>query len=172
MGGIIPHSNDYGKPCVFLADEDGPNQADGSRVNSSGCRSNNSPYCLLNWTAKFMLLAQSAHSTARRSMRVRLPPEQSSVGGISPAFHLRMAELFKDPHALPYLVTTAELSTIKCKSKSGDSSAYGALAGDLRRVWPICQNLAKPGPESPRRRCSWHPHNSECISNLALPMLA
>jgi hypothetical protein len=35
-----------------------------------------------------------------------------------------MAGLFKDPHALPYLLTTAELSTIKCKSKSGDSSAW------------------------------------------------
>src|SRR5215472_19291276 len=68
-----------------------------------------------------MLWAQSALTTAHRSMKARLSAEPSSVRGISRGFHWRMAELFKGPRALPYPLTSAELSAIKCKSKSGDS---------------------------------------------------
>src|SRR5215470_16971523 len=66
-----------------------------------------------------MLWAQFALTTAHRSMKARLSAEQSSVRGMPPDFLLRMAELFRGPRALQYLRTTAELSTIKCKSKSG-----------------------------------------------------
>jgi hypothetical protein len=68
-----------------------------------------------------MLWAQSALTTAHRSMKARLSAEQLSVRGTSPGFHLRMAELSKAPRAPLYLLTSAQLSTIKCKSKSGDS---------------------------------------------------
>src|SRR5262249_10722156 len=66
-----------------------------------------------------MLWAQSALTTAHRLTKAQLSAEPSSVRGIPPDFHLRMAELFRGRRALPYLLTTAELPTIKCKSKSG-----------------------------------------------------
>src|SRR5215469_5366534 len=81
-----------------------------------------------------MVWAQFALTTARRSMKARWSAEPSSVRGISPGFHLRMAELFKGPHALPYPLTTAKLSTIKCKLKFGDSRR---LQGGLDRIWSL-----------------------------------